>query len=375
MAAQLSFRKLLIVAALAALAVPGRSAADARADAVAVRGGLVRSLAGGWLEQREAESYWLVVRRSREVAKTLPFARRRALDLVLHDVRLQAGRYTRPRARAVFSMLGANTRYLATRGVPAARTDVLGADGALYRSFPGHGLQFHPLGNFARLNGIVSSGNVAEATRLANALVARAIPRGRGSVWEYYFAYGGGRPPWTSGMAQAAGAQALARASRLLGRPDLMTAARRAFRQAARHVIPLRVGPWTRHYSFSGIVVLNAHLQSILSLKAYAARADDAAAAELVARELRAGARLLPRFDTGSWSLYSLGGVRASLHYHLYVIELLNELARQTGAPIWRRYATRFTRYVQRRGASTTFVRPDVGELAPPLDLGKLGGL
>ena len=49
--------------------------------------------------------------------------------------------------------------------------------------------------------------------------MARAVTRpGGGLAWEYYFAFGGGRAPWTSGMAQSVAAQAFARAASLL--PD-----------------------------------------------------------------------------------------------------------------------------------------------------------
>lgn len=360
---RLPTRKLLIAAALLALASPGAAVASVRADALVVRGGLIRALQHGWLEQREAERYWLTVRRFRATRTLLPKERRRELDGVFHDVRLQAGRYTRPRALAVFSMLETNTRYFATNPVPSGKIDVIGPDGVLYRSFPRHGLQFHPLGNVGRLNGTNTTKDAVAVEQIAEALAARLVRRGGGgAVWEYYVPYGSGHPPWTSGMVQAAGAQALARSARLLGRPGLMTLAQRVYREAERHLIPLRAGPWTRHYSFSGIVVLNSHLQSIVSLRRYAAVAGDAAAADLAELQLRAAARLLRRFDTGSWSLYSLRGAPASMHYHLYVVNLLRTLADETGMPVWSRYATRFTRYAKRRGAVTTLGRSDARE-------------
>ncbi len=53
--------------------------------------------------------------------------------------------------------------------------------------------------------------------RLLAELVATASRRGGFTAWEYYFDFGGGRPPWISGMAQATGIQAFGRASQLLG--------------------------------------------------------------------------------------------------------------------------------------------------------------
>lgn len=305
-------RTLVIAAVLAAaLSSSAPAAAGVREDALVVRGGLIRALQKGWLEQREAESYWLTVRRFRTARTLLPPARRRELDGVLHDVRLQAGRYTPPRAHALFSMLDTNTRYFATHGVPRGKVDVVGADGVLYRAFPGHGMQFHPLGNVGWLNATVTAKDTPAVERLAEALAARLVPRDGGAIWEYYVPYGGGRPPWTSGMAQAVGAEALARSALLVNRPDLLTLAREVYREAERQLIPLGAGPWTRLYSFSDMAVLNAHLQSIVSLRRYATMAADVAAAELAERQLEAAERLLPRFDTGSWSLYSLRGAPA----------------------------------------------------------------
>jgi hypothetical protein len=52
---------------------------------------------------------------------------------------------------------------------------------------------------------------------------------------------------------------------------------------------------------------------------------------------------MLPRFDTGYWSLYSLGGAEAPLDYHKYVVRLLTMLAKRTGDPTLGLYAQRFS--------------------------------
>ena len=54
---------------------------------------------------------------------------------------------------------------------------------------------------------------------LLDELLARAAPRAGGVAWEYYFAFGGGRPPWVSGLAQGTGIQSMARAAGM-GRED-----------------------------------------------------------------------------------------------------------------------------------------------------------
>jgi len=47
-------------------------------------------------------------------------------------------------------------------------------------------------------------------------------------AWEYYFAYGTGRPPWVSGMTQATAVQALSRGYRAMGQTRWKRAAERA---------------------------------------------------------------------------------------------------------------------------------------------------
>ena len=75
--------------------------------------------------------------------------------------------------------------------------------------------------NFGRLNADAVRGDLEATGALADALIARAVPTRTGLTWEYLFPFGGGRAPWTSGMAQAAGAQAFSRVVERAGRPDL----------------------------------------------------------------------------------------------------------------------------------------------------------
>jgi hypothetical protein len=281
------------------------------------------------------------------VLTLLPGARARELGGVLHDVALQWRRYTRPRALALFSMLDANADFLGVNNIPAPRSDIVAGDGVVYRLFSGHGFQFHPLGNFAALNDHVARGRDEEAARLAASLAARAVPRGRAKVWEYYFLFGGGRPPWTSGMAQAVAAQALARAGSRLSNRSLTGAATSAYRAVPLDLLlGLAAGPWIQHYSFSRLVVLNAHLQSLLSIWEYATLAADAGASALGGRMEGSAKAMFPRFDTGYWSRYSLGS-DSSLHYHEYVVSLLRTLARRSGDDFWAQKAARFQLYLE----------------------------
>jgi hypothetical protein len=254
---------------------------------------------------------------------------------------------TAPRALAVFGQLQANDDYFAHHAAPRTGTDITGPDGVVYRYFAGRCFEFHPLANVSRLNALVAAKNVEGAQQLADALAARAVPRRGGAiVWEYYFPYGG-RPPWVSGMAQAVGAQAFARAAALVTdeSPALLQEATKAFRAVPQLTMNVSAGPWIRLYSFSANPVLNAQLQSVVSLQTYAKATNDAAAATLAAQMEQAAAESVSRFDTGYWTDYSLAGNPSPLSYQKFVIQLLHKLA--PADPRFARAEARFARYLQ----------------------------
>ena len=159
-------------------------------------------------------------------------------------------------------------------------------------------------------------------------------------------------------MAQAVAAQALARASALLEDPSLGAAAVRAFASVPPLLLSLPSGPWIRLYGFNGEVVLNAQLQAILSLLEYAKSSNDAAAAALAQRLIATTQALFPRFDTGDWSRYELGGAYATREYQKFVTDLLAKLARQTGDPFWVDDVAAFHAYY--------YDPPQVTQTAPP---------
>jgi hypothetical protein len=305
-----------------------RSASDA----------LARSVKAGYVTQADEARYLAILSDARRVRDRVPPLRAQLLDHVLAEV---AGPKSpiAPRALELYATLQENADYLAANRVPDDGTDVTGADGIVYRFFAGKGLEFHPLANAGQLNTLVAASDTAGADALIGALAARAIPEPNDAlVWEYSFTFGNAKAPWTSGMAQAVMAQALARA----GRTDL---ARRAY-QAIPGTLErdLAAGPWIRLYSDTSEVVLNAQLQSAISIGDYATLTGDSGAADLANRMLQAAKTMLPRFDTGHWSRYSLG-VESSLHYQDFVISLLKTLAKRTGDTTWSDAATRFAVY------------------------------
>src|SRR5262249_6318257 len=161
--------------------------------------------------------------------------------------------------------------------------------------------EFHPLANFSALNAHITAKDTAATQQLADALIARGVSLGGGGTgWEYYFRFGGGTPPWVSGMAQAVAAQAFSRAAPLV---PAESAALLREAKAAYGAIPGRLtttvaaGPWIRLYSFRTVAILNAQLQSVISLESYAQATGDSAAAALAAQMKQAAVATLPRFD------------------------------------------------------------------------------
>ena len=355
-------RRLAVLAAVGAAGLFGTPAASAALDhaATLARRGIAHAVARHWIKAQDARRYRTAVYVATRDARVLPKLRARVLASQLAQVTSLWDSYTSPRALALFSQLAENASYLEHHRIPVpadGQVDVSGDDGVVYRWFPGLGLEFHPLASFGALNSRAAAQDVDGTQTLADALLARAIPRGGRLIWEYSFPFGGGRPPWASGMAEAVAAQALARTSVLLGDARYTAAAAKAYAAVPPLVQQTAWGPWIRLYGFSRLVVLNAQLQAILSLTDYGRTTGTGAPGALAQRLDAAAQRLFPRFDTGDWSLYHLGGAYAPLDYEQYVTQELAQLAAQTQEPFWLDAAQRFKAYL---GA------PQIGEGPPP---------
>jgi hypothetical protein len=325
----------LLLAFVALLVVTGAAAAH-RSEPRPVPGeraaltAVSRAVSGGRLTRAAARTDRGVIAHTVHLVRVLPSSRGKRLEVALEQVAALGRRLTAPRAVAVFGQLQANDDYFARHEVPRGRTDITGPDGIVYRYFAGRCFEFHPLANASELNARVAAKDVAGAQRLAAALMARAVPRrGGGVAWEYYFPFGGGAPPWVSGMAQAVTAQAFARAASLVtdDSAGLLQEAAAAFEAVPRLTTKVAAGPWIRLYSFSSLRVLNAQLQSVLSLETYAKASGDPAATTLASRLEQAAAATVSRFDTGYWTDYSLDGGPSPLSYQKFVVSLLRKLA------------------------------------------------
>lgn len=346
------------VAAAALFLLPSVAQASTAHDVALARKGLAHARKAHWLKAADVSQFGATLSRAARDIRVLPPLRGRILAAQLSQLTPLWDSYTRPRALALFGQLAVNVQYLETHRIPSSRVDVQDADGVVYRWFPNEGLEFHPLAAFSALNNAAAARDTETTQTMADALVARAIPRGNRDLWEYSFPYGIGRPPWASGMSEAVAAQALARAASLLGDPTIAAAAKRAFNAVAPLTMRTSAGPWIRLYGFNFETVLNAQLQTIVSLLDYASLTNDPAATAL-AGQLEASAKtLFPRFDTGDWSLYELGGPYASRGYEDFVTTLLARLAQLTGDPFWSDASQRFHAYL--------YTAPQVVQTAQP---------
>jgi hypothetical protein len=313
------------------------------AAGAAARSGLSAAVHAGTVRPSEAAAAEKVISRAEAKLAAGGTASEGALAVGLAEVAAQAPVYTSPRVHVLFPQLAVNLDH---RPPVSATPDVTGPDGTVYRYMVGHGYVFHPLADFGRLNRYVAQSDNQKARQLADALLARAVKQRQALVWEYYFPFDGGPSRWTSGFAQAVAADALYRAGLLLRDDRLRTAAHAAFAGLTAGLTrPAGGGKWVVEYSNSDMLVLNAHLESLLALQRYAKQSGDPDVATLAQQFNHAAHALLPSFDTGCWSRYSLNGQPASAGYHRYHVELLRRLYATTHDPLWQQTAARWDGY------------------------------
>jgi hypothetical protein len=319
----------IALAAAALIAAGSAPAARMLPAQLQARIAVKRAAESGWIDPATASRSRAEIDRAARLIRRLPSARANRIEVALLEVAALSGRLTRPRALALIGQLKANNDFFVRRGPPHDRTDIKDADGIVYRFFAGRCFEFHPLAEFGELNARVSTKDVEGTQRLADALAARGAHQLGGVAWEYYFSFGGGHAPWLSGMAQAVATQAFTRAANLVpdSAPAYFAAARGAYRVIPTKLVSyLSAGPWIRLYAFDPTAVLNAQLQTIYSLKTYASNANDPRADALASRMQASAVAMLPRFDTGYWTYYSLPATPSTLHYQKYVVRLLNLL-------------------------------------------------
>ena len=328
------------VAAARATPVRPRSFARAASPRRSVRGELARMLAAGEIDQATHDDRRAVYGDALKLRRKLGGARRAALGAVLRNLEdiAASGGLTAGRLPALFETVRRNRTWWANGPLlrNGARVSFEGSR-LVWQHYAGEGLQIQWLGTFGKLNGLWQGGYLGSLRELASEAVALAAPRAGGIAWEYLFRFGGGRPPWVSGLAQGTAVQALARAGTKLGEPAYVEAARAGlgvFREAppAGVRVATPVGAHYLIYSFApGLRVLNGFTQAVNGLHDYAElTADPEGVALFTAGEAQLRTEL-PAYDTGAWSRYSLRR-DADLHYHRLARDFLRNLCERLSA-------------------------------------------
>jgi hypothetical protein len=339
--------------------VPPGTATASRARPAArttVRKAITRAYDAGGITADERDEYRRIYSRALSTRARLGGARRAQLSYVIETLEAIAGanQLDASRMAAQFLQLARNTEYWPSRRYPANGERVVFSGSELvFQHYSGYGLQIQPLANFGKANALWRSERVNRLRTLLDELVTIASRRGRFTTWEYWFAFGGGRPPWMSAMAQGTGIQALSRGSQLLEEPSYLRVARRAIRAfSTRYPVGVRAGgrDGGNHYliySFSpGLRVLNAFAQTLNGLHDYATISGHARAMDLFRKGERSLRAELPGYDTGAWTLYSLGGAEATEEYHELASDFVTNLCERTGEAFWCNAAVRLEGYL-----------------------------
>jgi hypothetical protein len=266
------------------------------------------------------------------------------------------------RLKPAFLVLRRNTQFWTRAPFPAAgQRTTFGDDPAVFQYYPGHGLQLQALASWGKANWLAgdclrsrarsrrkSACPVNELRHTIDSLLGLAAHRGDFLGFEYYFAWGGGTPPWISGMTQATAVSALARAAKALDEPRWRKAAHRAL-GAFTTPPPLGVdgGDHFLMYSFSpSLRVFNGELQAVSGIGTLSALYPrDAEAGRLFRRGERTARAMVAESDTGAWSLYSLAGRESTLGYHQLIETFLGDMCKQTVRRIYCAAHDRFARY------------------------------
>jgi hypothetical protein len=362
-----------------ASAKPSANAASAKSVTTAIS----RARSRGTISDAAAKRYRSAYSKALHARNRAGGRNRRELGAVIGTLQSIAarGKLTGGRMPALFLQLDRNRQFWHGRPNFPVRTDlevdpchgppsnnpagariVFGRDPLVFQYYPGQGLQIQPLANFGLANGLIThcrhdptTCDRATIRKLLDELVAIRSRRGSFVTWEYYFYFGGGVPPWTSGMSSGTAIQALARGSQksILDKKSYLKVARSAlgvFRAAPPLGVRVRSGSGYHYllYSFApGMRVLNGFLQAITGLYDYAAVAHDASARKLWQAGDRAARGELHTYDTGRWSRYNQGGPEASLSYHRLVTGFLDNLCQRLGG----KYCSYFKRFRSYLGA------------------------
>ncbi len=271
--------------------------------------------------------------------------RREELGAVLANVQAiaKAGELIPSRMPALFLTLERNRQWWTTEPLLSsdARVSFPGSR-MVWEHYPGQGIEIQWLATFGEANGYYLSGHEnANLRQLLAEVIPLATQRAGGIAWEYMFRFDGGTPPWTSGLSQGTALQVLARAWSRFKEPADLTAAQQALGifkapppQGVRVDTP--AGAMYAEYTYApSDKILNGFIQSLVGLYDYTSITKDPLGLALFEAGDAEARAIVPRYDTGAWSLYDQFG-ESDLNYHELLTEFLQHLCERTskGPPL-----------------------------------------
>jgi D-glucuronyl C5-epimerase-like protein len=354
----------------AALSVPARAGASGVVAHASTKSGrravystLRRELRRKHIKRAQYRRWRTTYIRSIRTLRHLGGARATQLRYVLVSVESLAlrRRLIASRMPVAFLQLERNRQYWPRMPYPGIGDQVsFRGSEILFQYFAGEGLQLHPLSTFKKANHLHGFCERKEPTcdeqalrRILDEMTTLAVKRGRDFIaWEYLFYFGGGTPPWMSGMAQATGIQALGRAAQLLHEPKYAETARRALAAfesppptGVRTTGP-RGGTAYLQYSFAPrLYIFNAFLQTLIGLYDFDRVVGDDRARRLFDQAEPEARAEVPFSDVGDWSLYNYAGHESSRDYHELLREFLESMCTRRLGSIYCQYAKKYRGY------------------------------
>lgn len=322
-------------------AAASAKAKKAKKPKYTVEGELRKLRDAGDITNRELSQYRRLYRDVEARAKAAPkgsTAQKELLGVLQNTDTIAAGRdLDASIAPSVFLTLQVNRDWWGTKPTPADRSrPVVDGSPLTWQYYRGEGLQIQWLATFGTANALATTTTPAKLEQLRAILdeaLRLASTRAGGPAWQYLFDFGGGKPPWGSGMAQATAMQSLVRTSAKLGDPKYREIAlqavsllRRSSPTGAR--LKQAQGDHLLLYTFAKTRVLNAFSQTVSALHEIGAATQDGKVNALYVRAERELRAELPSYDLGNWSRYNIGGARETPSYHLLSRDNLRNLCR-----------------------------------------------
>lgn len=310
-----------------------------------VSAALASLLHAGTITQSAYNGYYAAYVAAKSSLAKLSGTRHEELGAVLANVQAMAaaGYFIPSRLPVLFLTLERNRNWWTTEPLLAADERVSFPGSKLvWEHYPGQGIEIQWLATFGEANGYYLSGHEnANLKQVLGEAIPLATQRAGGIAWEYMFHFDGGAPPWTSGLSQGTALQVLARAWSRFKEQQYLTAAQQSlgiFKTAPPQGVYVKTaaGSLYAEYTYAPKdLILNGFIQSLVGLYDYTSITKDPLGLSLFEAGDAQARAMVPKYDTGYWSMYDQYG-ESDLNYHELLTEFLQHLCERTskGEPL-----------------------------------------